>query len=338
MSRGIQILLSVLISVAALWFSLHDVQLGSFFSDLARARIAWLVPMIALAAICLWFRALRWRILLETLGPLGDAPVFYATCIGFMGNMVLPLRAGEAIKPIVVARGGQIGVAAALATVALERLCDMIMLALFAVITLFLVPGATALRKSTPTVLALVAVALIIVGLIFRFAGAIEERLERWTERLPGMLKRVVREGGSGFLRGVRGLAEPRTLVTTLVLSALVWLCAVGGFAAGALALEINAPLVALGFATTVIVAVAVSVPSAPGFIGVFWAGSEIALDLFGIPKSMGFTFGILNWLVQMVTICGLGMWSLSRLQLSLRDVAGISDPAAPSSPSSDSA
>ena len=338
MSRSIQILLSVLISGAALWFSLHDVQLGSFFSDLARARIVWLVPMIAFAGICLWFRALRWRVLLETLGPLGDAPVFYATCIGFMGNMVLPLRAGEAIKPIVVARGGQIGVAAALATVALERLCDMIMLALFAVITLFLVPGATALRESTPWVLALVAVALTLVGLIFRFAGAIEERLERWTEWLPGMLKRVVREGGRGFLRGVRGLGQPRTLFTTLLLSALVWLCAVGGFAAGALALEINAPLVALGFATTVIVAVAVSVPSAPGFIGVFWAGSEIALDLFGIPKSMGFTYGVLNWLVQMVTICGLGMWSLSRLQLSLSDVRGIADPASPSSPSSDAA
>jgi uncharacterized protein (TIRG00374 family) len=326
-SRSVQILLSVLISGAALWFSLHNVELGSFFVDLQRARIAWLVPMVALAAACLWVRALRWRVLLETLGPIGDAPVFYATCIGFMGNMVLPLRAGEAIKPIVVARGGEVGVAPALATVALERLCDMIMLALFAVVTLLLVPGATALRESTPTVLGLVAIALGLVALVFRFAGAIERRLEGWTERLPPAVRRIVREGGSGFLRGVRGLGEPRTLILTLILSALVWLCAVGGFAAGALALEIDAPLLALGFATTVIVAVAVSVPSAPGFIGVFWAGSEIALDLFGIPKSMGFTYGVLNWLVQMVTICGLGMWSLSRLQLSFRDVRGIASP-----------
>jgi uncharacterized protein (TIRG00374 family) len=326
-SRSAQILFSVLISGAALWFSLHDVELGSFFSDLARARVVWIVPMIALAAGCLWIRAVRWRVLLETLGPLGDAPVFHATCIGFMGNMVLPLRAGEAIKPIVVARGGQIGVAAALATVALERLCDMIMLALFAVVTLLLVPGATALQEKTPAVLGLVALALALVAVMFRFAGALERRLERWTERAPPLVRRVVREGGSGFLRGVRGLGEPRTLVTTLVLSSLVWLCAVGGFAAGALALEIDAPLLALGFATTVIVAVAVSVPSAPGFIGVFWAGSEIALDLFGVPKSMGFTFGVLNWLVQMVTICALGMWSLSRLQLSLRDVRAIASP-----------
>jgi uncharacterized protein (TIRG00374 family) len=326
-SRSAQILLSLAISGAALWFSLHDVELGSFFVELQRARVVWLVPMMVLAAVCLWLRAVRWRVLLETLGPLGDAPVFHATCIGFMGNMVLPLRAGEAIKPLVVARGGQVSAAAALATVALERLCDMMMLAAFAVITLLLVPGATALRERTPAVLLLVALALAAVVVMFRFAGALESRLERWSERLPPMPRRIVREGGTGFLRGVRGLGDPRTLLATFALSALVWLTAVAGFAAGALALEIDAPLVALAFATTVIVAVAVSVPSAPGFIGVFWAGSEIALDLFGVPKSMGFTFGVLNWLVQMVVICGLGMWSLSRLQLSFRDVRAIASP-----------
>jgi uncharacterized protein (TIRG00374 family) len=323
-SRAAQILFSIAVSAGALWFSLHDVELGSFFSDLQRARVVWLIPMAALAAFCLWVRAVRWRVLLETLGPLGDAPVFHATCIGFMGNMVLPLRAGEAIKPLVVARGGQVSAAAALATVALERLCDMMMLAAFAVVTLMLVPGATALRERTTSVLVLVAIAVIGVGLMFRFAGAMERRLEGWTERLPPLPRRLLREGGGGFLRGVRGLGEPRVLIPTLCWSALVWLTAAAGFSAGALALEIDAPLIPLGFAATVIVAVAVSVPSAPGFIGVFWAGSEIALDLFGVPKSMGFTFGVLNWLVQMVVICGLGMWSLSRLQLSLRDMRGI--------------
>jgi hypothetical protein len=198
------------------------------------------------------------------------------------------------------------------------------MLAAFAVVTLMLVPGATALRERTTSVLVLVAIAVIGVGLMFRFAGAIERRLEGWTERLPPLPRRLLREGGGGFLRGVRGLGEPRVLIPTLCWSALVWLTAAAGFSAGALALEIDAPLIPLGFAATVIVAVAVSVPSAPGFIGVFWAGSEIALDLFGVPKSMGFTFGVLNWLVQMVVICGLGMWSLSRLQLSLRDMRGI--------------
>lgn len=321
MSRSIQILVSLLISAAALWFSVHGVDLGTFWSDLASARVAWLGPMVAFAVLALWLRALRWRVLLEGVGPLGDSSVFYATCIGFMGNMVLPLRAGEAIKPLVIARDGRISMPAALATVAIERLLDMIMLGLFAGITLLLVPAGDFLRVAAQTIVAVVVLAIVLLIVVIRYSGWIEGWTHRISERLPRFLGHFVKEGAHGFLRGVAALRDVRTLSTVFAYSALIWLAAVFGFVTGALALEIAAPLLPLGFTTTVVVAAAVSVPSAPGFIGVFWAGAEIALGMFGIPKSMGFTFGVLNWLVQMVVIIGLGMWSLSRLNLSLGDV-----------------
>jgi hypothetical protein len=47
-----------------------------------------------------------------------------------------------------------------------------------------------------------------------------------------------------------------------------------------------------------------------------------MALALFGIPRSTALTYGLLNWLVQMVVILALGMWCLSRLNLSLGEVA----------------
>lgn len=321
MSRTVQIALSVLISAAALWFSLHGVDLGTFWADLSTARVAWLVPMMILAWLALWLRAARWRLLLESLAPLGDTPVFHATCIGFMGNMVLPLRAGEAIKPLVIARGGRISMPAALATVAIERLLDMIMLGLFAGITLSIVPAGDFLRSAAQTIVVLVSVGIVVLLAAIRFAAWIELRVLALAGRLPPLLARILSEGTRGFLRGVEGLRDLRKLVLVFVYSALVWLAAVFGFIAGAFALDIAAPPLPLGFATTVVVAAAVSVPSAPGYIGVFWAGSEIALGLFGVSKSIGFTFGVLNWLVQMVVIVGLGMWSLSRLNLSLGDV-----------------
>lgn len=329
MSRSVQILVSLLISGAALWFSVHGVELGTFWTDLASARIVWLVPMVIFAAAALWLRALRWRVLLAGVGPLGDSSVFYATCIGFMGNMVLPLRAGEAIKPLVIARDGRISMPAALATVAIERLLDMIMLGLFAGITLLLVPAGDFLRTAAQTIVALVAVAIVGLFVVIRFSDPIERLTLRLADRLPRLLGHFVREGARGFLRGLHALRDVRTLVTVFVYSALVWLCAVLGFITGALALEIAAPLIPLGFATTVVIAAAVSVPSAPGFIGVFWAGAEIALGMFGVSKSMGFTFGVLNWLVQMVVIIALGMWALSRLNLSLGDVKAVPGSAA---------
>lgn len=329
MSRSVQILVSLLISGAALWFSVHGVDLGNFWSDLAGARVAWLGPMVVFAVLALWLRALRWRVLLEGVGELGDSSVFYATCIGFMGNMVLPLRAGEAIKPLVIARDGRISMPAALATVAIERILDMIMLGLFAGITLLLVPAGEFLRIAAQTIVAVVLLAMVLLVLTIRYSEWIERQTERLAGRLPRFLGHFVKEGASGFLRGVTALRDLRTLATVFFYSALIWLSAVFGFVTGALALEIAAPLLPLGFATTVVVAAAVSVPSAPGFIGVFWAGAEIALGMFGIPKSMGFTFGVLNWLVQMVVIISLGMFSLSRLNLSLGDVKAAPGPAA---------
>jgi len=330
-SRSVQIAVSLLITAAALWYSLHGVDFGTFVEDLSEARLVWVLPLTLSAAVALWLRARRWRILLETLGPIGDTPVFDATNIGFMGNMVLPLRAGEAIKPIVVARSGYVSIPAALATVALERLCDLIMLGLFAVLTLFLVPQAEFLQGKTGVVVGVVVGALVFVVVVIVLAPWLERKLDSVAARLPALLGRLLAEAGRGFLHSLSGLADVGVLASVLLYTISIWLVTVAGFVCVALALEISAPLIALGFAATVIVALAVSVPSAPGFIGVFWAGSELALGLFGVPKSMGFTFGVLSWLVQLIVIVAMGMWSMSRLKLSLGDVrnAGSSSEAA---------
>lgn len=321
-SRKVQIAVSLAITVIALAYCLYGVDLGEVVRAVGDARPIWLVPLMVLAGLSLWVRAVRWRVILETLGPLGDTPVLEATCIGFMGNMVLPLRAGEVIKPIVAARAGKVTVAAALATVAIERLLDLVMLAAFASITLALVPTDDTLRAVSKVMLVMTAVALAGLLVAIRFAAPIEGFVERASARLPDGLAGAVREGARGFLVGVQGLASPRPLVLAFVTSALIWLLTVAGFSVGALALGIQAPLIALGFAVTVIVAAAVSVPSAPGFVGVFWAGSQMALALFGISKSTALTYGLLNWVFQMIVILALGMWALARLNVSLGDMA----------------
>ncbi len=335
MSRAVQIGVSLLITAAALWYSLHGVEFGEFLHDLSDARLVWIGPLAATAAASLWLRARRWQILLATLGPLGDTPVFDATNIGFMGNMVLPLRAGEAIKPIVVARSGYVSIPAALATVALERLCDLIMLGMMGVLAIVLVPQADFLQGKTSLLVGAVGVALVGVVAVIRLSPWLERQLDTIAGWLPAFLSRIVKEAGRGFLHSLSGLADLRVLVSVSVYTALIWAVAAAGFMAVALALDISAPLIPLGIATTVIVALAVSVPSAPGFIGVFWAGSELALGLFGVEKSMGFTFGFLSWIVQLIVIVSMGMWSMSRLKLSFGDVREVasSESEAASSP-----
>jgi hypothetical protein len=321
-SRKLQIGVSLAVTAAALVYCLYDVDLAEVVRAVGDARPAWLVPLSVLAVLSLWVRAWRWRVILETLGPLGRTPVFEATCIGFMGNMVLPLRAGEVIKPIVAARAGRVTMPAALATVAIERLLDLAMLAACASLTLALVPKDDTLDTVSRVMLGMVAACLVGLLVVIRFARPIEAAVEKLAARLPEVAGHAIREAARGFLVGVQGLASPRPLALAFFTSALIWALTAVGFAVGALALGIDAPLVPLGLAVTVIVAAAVSVPSAPGYVGVFWAGSQMALGLFGISRSTALTYGLLNWVVQMIVILALGMWSLSRLNLSLGEMA----------------
>lgn len=322
MSRRTQLALSLAVTVAATWYSIRGLDLGESLAAMRSVRPGWLAAVVALAAFSLWVRGRRWRFILSTLGPLGDTPVFEATCIGFMGNMVLPLRAGEIIRPMVAARSGAVRMPSALATVAIERLLDLAMLALLASITLYLVPGGPELRGVARFMLGLVLAALVGLVAVIRWAEPIERFVERTATRLPEAVAHAVVDGARGFLAGVRGLSRPAALTAAMGWSAIVWLATVAGFMAAALAMGLEAPLVPLGFAVTVIVAAAVSVPSAPGFIGVFWAGSQMALALFGIDRSTALGYGLLNWIVQMVVILSMGAWSLSRLNLSLGEVA----------------
>ena len=277
--------------------------------------------MIGTAVLAMLLRAWRWRVILQTLAPLRETPVLHATNIGFMGNMVLPLRAGEVLKPLVVARAGEVGAPAALASVAVERICDMLMLAILAVVAVGLVPGDNLLRSQLPILAGGVTAIVVILIFVVYFRDRVQKLTDALSHYLPTVIGDAVRDASRGGLQVLSGLTHLRSFLLVLLISTAIWMAASAGFVFGALAFEIQAPYFALGIATSVIVAVAVSVPSAPGFIGVFWAGSEIALGLFGVDRSLAFSFGVLNWLVQMVVICAMGSWSLGVLKLSLKDL-----------------
>jgi uncharacterized protein (TIRG00374 family) len=71
-------------------------------------------------------RTIRWRYLLDPIGPTRFAPVLKATVLGFAALAVLPARAGDVIRPYMVARSENLGVASVFATIVMERVLDLI--------------------------------------------------------------------------------------------------------------------------------------------------------------------------------------------------------------------
>ena len=111
---------------------LYNVNLWGVLSAIARSRPEWLALALASTFANLAIRALRWKFLLEPLGPTSFASAFRATTVGFAASAVLPARAGEVIRPYFLARQapleqqGRMTATGAFATIILERLLDIV--------------------------------------------------------------------------------------------------------------------------------------------------------------------------------------------------------------------
>src|SRR3954462_5932117 len=87
-------------------------------------------------------RALRWQYLLAPIGPTHFSTAFRTTVIGFAASFLLPARAGEVLRPYLLARREGLPATAAFATIILERVLDLVtVLLLFGVFVLLGAPG-----------------------------------------------------------------------------------------------------------------------------------------------------------------------------------------------------
>src|SRR5207253_8244832 len=117
-------LLGLVIAAALLAVVLLRTDLGATFDALGEANFAYLPPAMLVFAFAVWFQALRWRYLLK---PLADVPahrLYPVVFVGHLANSLVPLRAGEVLRALVVNRRAGVSRMAALGTVVVERALD----------------------------------------------------------------------------------------------------------------------------------------------------------------------------------------------------------------------
>lgn len=329
--RDWRVWLGLAITAVSLWWVLRDVPLDAVLRDMSRADLPLLLALsIPSHVLSIWARALRWRHLTDAVQPIGSGPLFRATAVGFMANNVFPLRVGEVVRALYVAREAQADRAAMFGTVILERVLDsLIFLALAAALA-----GSYGLgvgEQQAAAILAPLAVISVVplAGiLVMRMAPAWTVRTgarmvtplfgERVGERVRMVLERIA--GGLGSLRG------GRHLLWIAFHSATLWLVfAMLPFLAGlwALDIELGGTLEQLGaaYVTLVFVGILIAVPSAPGFFGPYHFACVTALGLFGVPKPQAVALGTVVHATFWVTITALGLVVLRVRRQSLEDL-----------------
>ncbi len=157
---------------------------------LPRRGSAIVVPICAMAVVSLYCRALRWRVLVRPLAQVQRQSIFSATAMGFAANMLLPLRAGEVLRPWLLARREGLKLAPVVATVAVERLFDMATLLFFFGVATLTLPLPPEWRRYGWVFLGTFVAFLGVLGLLLRFpretVGALDKVLTPLPEQSVG--------------------------------------------------------------------------------------------------------------------------------------------------------
>jgi hypothetical protein len=314
-----KILLGLVVSVGLLVYFFWDVDLRVVGERLRQTLWGFLALSVALNFLSLWARARRWRYLFAPGARSGH--LFRALLVGYMGNNLLPLRAGEIVRIYVASRHGP-RFWTAFATVVVERVLDGLALGLLVggVLLVVAVPGE--LRWSILLFLAVDLVGILVLVLIAAAPDASRALIETLFHRIGWLERRMLSMLGT-MTEGVRGLRAPRHVVPITLYSVGIWFFLALSVWTGLHAAHLDLPLAA-AWTVLAFLGLGVSLPSSPGFVGVIQAATVLALALFAVPRTEALSFSLLLHASQFFPVTALGLVCLFLEHVRLTDATRV--------------
>lgn len=259
-----------LVSVFFLALAFRGLQPELFWSSLAEVSLPWLLVAVLVYFAAVVVIALRWQFLLRALQFVPLTSLTKLVFIGYMGNNVYPLRAGDALRIVLLRRNHGLPLLPSAAIVTIERLFDGCVLLSFLLFSLLLVD----VESSAIETIAGFAAPLFAAALLLAFALAARPNLLRRIVAsarnvLPGRIGLLIARSSEELLAGLAGLRKPRHLLGAVGSSFLTW-----GIEAGAYWIVMRAFDLELGYAVALLLVGAVNlaglIPAAPGQMGVY--------------------------------------------------------------------
>ena len=321
--------LGIALSVAALWWTLHDIEFGRVMEHIQRSN-GLLLALSTVAATGIFpLRARRWRPILHSVAPdLPFGPLWRATAIGMMVSNLVPARAGELARAYALARETRrVPFTAAFASVAVDRAFDatVVLLLMFAAMLdpEFSADAVVAGQPASRVIAGGAIVAgsvLAVLYLMARFPEGVVRVYEAGARRIS---PRLEHHGGRllrTFASGLGVLRRPALFAEVLWWTLLHWLLNAVAFWLGFRAVGIDAPFTAALFLQGLI-AIGVALPSAPGFFGIFELFAKAGLSIYGVPEDLAVAWAISFHFLSFIPITVIGAWYFVRLGLHMRDI-----------------
>ena len=297
------------------WF-LRNARVNEVWREIGRAEVWLLVVALGTMVLNLGLRTVRWQYLLAPVGRVGFRNAFRATVIGFAASAVLPARAGEFLRPYLLARREGLSATATFATIIVERLLDTVTVVLLVSSFVLLSNPSVAVRHSAIFEAVRIGAALVgataVGGLIVMFVAAGRPgALAGWALKLewilPGRVAHKLAKFVRMFAEGLAVVRAPRSLLAAGLLSLPLWLSIAAGTWTVALAFHIAVPFTG-SFLLTALLVLGVAVPT-PGAVGGFHEAFRLgATSFYGAPNDRAVGAAIVLHALSFLPVTALGL------------------------------
>jgi uncharacterized protein (TIRG00374 family) len=300
-------LATIAITVLFTYIALNGIDLKAMWQALQSCDYWWLIPALVAFGLGNLARALRWRSLFVPGRRPPRTATLDAMMIGYFYNNILPARAGEAARIVVLTQRSCSPPVEITGTVVLERIYDVV-----AILLIFFAAEPWLPRVSWFGAAAVVAGALTLAIAAAAFLLAFyDDRPLRWLLRPLGRFSRFpedrMERAATELAHGLSGLHNWRVALEALLWTVLAWMFSVLCAYFVMLAFHLHLP-----FAAAVLVQVAIGLgmilPSPPAAVGVFEGATLIALRAFSVPPGIALPYALVLHLVNFAPFVVVGL------------------------------
>lgn len=282
-------IVGLIISIVLLYFSMKDIRFREIIATLKNADLRFVfmptMSVFAAATLC----SIKWARVAG--GNVRFRDTFTALIIGLFINNVLPARIGELARGYVLSKKTGISLTYGITTVIIDRIFDLIGLLL---ITFLFFP-----KHSLPPMVSQ-ALSILVLVLIFCITVMVLLSREKFAGAIAGRLARVEKPAFAKFAKrlieiqeNLKRIGSPLNLLYLIFIAFITWLFMASALYFVVLTLHININFLYIPF-ICVLLNMGITIPSSPGYIGLYQFLLVYLLSIFDVPKHEGFAASIL--------------------------------------------
>ncbi len=329
--KGWKFWLGLVVGIAALAIFSRDLDWESFLSTWREVHLGWFSLGIFFFCFSFFLRCPRWKILVDDLGEVSLKLLTQAFFVGMLINRIFPARLGEVARCVVLKRRAKFSFVALLTTVALEKSFDGLALLTVAALALGFLPAGELPQNLQPLfeehrikiIVGALGLPLVLLATAWLVPLFIDPREGQQKPRgKTGFFHKTIHSG----LSGLASLRRGRHTMGVCIWTGAVWFTLVLSAYCALRSFGFDLPFSA-GLVLCAAIGIAVTVPQAPSYVGVYQLAVEWTLvSIYEIPQQEAKAFAVGIWALQIIPVGIIGFACLRTLGTSLSQATHVDE------------